>query len=342
MIFSHGLGGSCNAYSYLLGSLASCGVFCVAPEHRDESAPITLIRQDEDVSRRLYKDLAHDMKPEILAARNAQLRIRLWEMDLLYTALFRANQGKALKNVAPNQLPLESFPLDLEPSKVTWGGHSFGAATVVQLSKSVYWRQTVPPSQDPAASTYQPIYSPADSSLLKAQLTPDSPLALLDPWLMALREDSTRWLYEKPLPCYERANTEQPNVVAIMSDQFFKWTDLLERVKAALSQRPADRVRTGKPLEEMAGAPLLFYAPKTAHLSQSDFGLLFPFFAKAVLKAEEPERTLILNAKAILQLMRTCHVSVEDLPTNSLGVDSADLKILDPESNIQGWTPLSL
>lgn len=45
VIFSHGLGGTRNTYSYITASLAAhgCVVFC--PEHRDGSAPATFIRE---------------------------------------------------------------------------------------------------------------------------------------------------------------------------------------------------------------------------------------------------------------------------------------------------------
>jgi len=45
MIFSHGLGGTRNSYSHLVGSLASHGTVVFAIEHRDGSAPTTFIRQ---------------------------------------------------------------------------------------------------------------------------------------------------------------------------------------------------------------------------------------------------------------------------------------------------------
>ena len=44
MVFSHGLGGSRNAYSHLVGSIASHGMIVIAPEHRDGSTPISYIR----------------------------------------------------------------------------------------------------------------------------------------------------------------------------------------------------------------------------------------------------------------------------------------------------------
>src|ERR1041385_729767 len=53
MIFSHGLGGSRNSYSYIAGSLASHGVVVFCPEHRDGSAVATFIRLPEQ-NRRFY------------------------------------------------------------------------------------------------------------------------------------------------------------------------------------------------------------------------------------------------------------------------------------------------
>ncbi|KAK3062315.1 hypothetical protein LTS18_004375, partial [Coniosporium uncinatum] len=89
----------------------------------------------------------------------------------------------------------------------------------------------------------------------------------------------------------------------------------------------------------------------SAHLSQSDFGVLFPRFTKVVAKAEEPERTLKLNARAMLQVMR--EKGIEVAPTSKIDIeeveqdaevkehsaDSAeDWKILSTEKDsIRGW-----
>ncbi|KAF3934196.1 hypothetical protein ABW20_dc0106722 [Dactylellina cionopaga] len=45
VVFSHGLGGTRNTYSYLTASLASQGAVVFCPEHRDGSAPATFIRE---------------------------------------------------------------------------------------------------------------------------------------------------------------------------------------------------------------------------------------------------------------------------------------------------------
>ncbi|KAK6340367.1 hypothetical protein TWF730_002127 [Orbilia blumenaviensis] len=45
VIFSHGLGGTRNTYSYITASLAAHGCIVFCPEHRDGSAPATFIRE---------------------------------------------------------------------------------------------------------------------------------------------------------------------------------------------------------------------------------------------------------------------------------------------------------
>lgn len=349
LVFSHGLGGSCNAYSHLLGSLASCGVICVAPEHRDQSAPVSIIRQADGGAKHVrYRKLSHDPDPEVLRARNAQLRVRLWELELLYTALSCLNQGTNLNNLADGgAVPSLNNALDLRPSKVTWAGHSFGAATVVQFVKSVFWHQTVPDAtgESRSRSVFEALYTPAENSALREQITNDSPVVLLDLWTMPLRGDATLWLWEKPLPCYAGDGPAKSNVVTIMSEQFYNWTTMLDRTRAVLSRDPAERERSLVVSDTSTGGPRLFYAPKTAHLSQSDFGVLFPWPTKKWLHAEEPERTLLLNTRAILQLLRENQIPVESikLDENPSADDPTleDSSVLAKHGNIQGWVPLS-
>ncbi|KAK6496666.1 hypothetical protein TWF481_001656 [Arthrobotrys musiformis] len=45
VVFSHGLGGTRNTYSYITASLAAYGCVVFCPEHRDGSAPATFIRE---------------------------------------------------------------------------------------------------------------------------------------------------------------------------------------------------------------------------------------------------------------------------------------------------------
>ena len=351
LVFSHGLGGSCNAYSYLLGSLASCGVVCIAPEHRDQSAPVSIIRQPDGGRKSVwYKRLSHEPTPEVLRERNTQLRVRLWELELVYTALSKLNDGQGLKNLADEAAPSLADKLDLGSARVTWAGHSFGAATAIQFVKSIFWHQSVPTpnSKERSRSRFQSLYTPSDNSALRKQITPQSPLVLLDLWTMPLRGDQTLWLFERPLPCFAASDSAKSNVLSIMSEEFYKWTAALDRQKAVLSENPAEREANSKlsSARSSSGGPRLFYAPKTAHLSQSDFGVLFPWATKRWLRAEEPERTLLLNTRAILQLLRENQISVESisLDENPSSDEPAleDPSILAKDGNVQGWVPIPI
>ena len=321
----------------------------MAAEHRDQSAPVSIIRNADGSRRSIrYSKISHEPSPEVLRERNLQLRVRLWELELLYTALSALNKGKTMTNLAEGGAPSLSQKLHLAPSKVTWAGHSFGAATMVQFVKSVFWHQALPKTngESRGRSNFEPLYTPAENSDLKDQITTDSPLVLLDLWTMPLRSETTQWLWEKPLPCYASDGPPKNNVLGIMSDQFYQWTTLLERQKALLSSNPAHHGKTRISSRGVSGGPRLFYAPNTAHLSQSDFGVLFPWATKKWLKAEEPERTLLLNTRAILQLLRENGISVESIKMGEeahggeLTLD--DSSILADHGNIQGWASVAI
>ena len=350
MIFSHGLGGSFNAYSSILGALASCGVICLASEHRDQSCPVSIARHGDGTTTNVpYLTLSHQPTPDNIAARNIQLRIRLWELDLLYTAVEKLDSGSALTNLAHQSMPSFHNMLDLKPSNVTWIGHSFGAASIVQLVKSVFWNcptlgaKGTDYTNDP---DWQPLYTPAQNSALSRQITAQSPVVLLDLWTMPLSNSpSTKWLWEKPLPCWaERAHSEQSNVLAIMSEAFYKWPELLERTRSSLSEQPAKGPTSTATAD--GRSPRLFYAPKTAHLSQSDFGCLFPWIVRQFLSAENPERTILLNVRAILQLFRERGVHVESfkksMQEGEKGQIGMDEEILSADGGVEGWMPVSI
>ena len=351
LIFSHGLGGTCNTYSALLGSLASYGVICFAPEHRDRSSPMTIIRQkDKATIKRSYLNMSHDPSVATVNARNAQLRIRLWELECLYSALQHLNSPKpsSLTNLAATNpgitIPSFSSALDLSPSSVTWAGHSFGAATTVQFIKSVFWNQSAPSlkgTKHENDANWQPLYTTGQSSLLIDQISPRSPVVLLDLWTMPLRGDTTRWLWEKPLPCYAQHSDSRDvgcNVMAVMSEAFYRDTDIRERTKAVLSKEPTKGTQDHLPEGQGSCLPRLFWAPKTAHLSHSDFGILFPRITKRFLKAEEPERTIELNVRAILQLFRERSVGVEAVTGNH----GNDPEILSSKGQVPGWRTLPI
>ena len=95
----------------------------------------------------------------------------------------------------------------------------------------------------------------------------------------------------------------------------------------------------------------IFYPKDSAHLSQSDFGVLFPNITKYIAKAAEPERTLRLNARAILEVMRRQGIQVADTTNADLeltgdeGQDEkarGDWKILSTqEGSVRAWVSIS-
>lgn len=425
VVFSHGLGGNFNTYSAVCASLASFGIVCVAPEHRDRSAPVSLIRSADGQTTSIhYQRHPHAPTTKVLNSRNAQLRIRLWELEQLWTVLSILNAGETFSNYLAHENKSKSAPclknsLDLQPGRVTWAGHSFGACTIVQFVKSIYYHHSLPSLKGTKYENdldWRPLYKPASNSELVNQITPDSPLALLDLWAMPLRSEVTKWLWEMPLPCYDR-NPDQDsptNVVSIISAEFYKHPELLNRMKAALSRNPAEAIstlerknstasehfdqfsrtqvlstpgnkspsetgsnsddgrlsdvdsdsvldasstsasspasslpsRTSSPspstnssvtsasIDESTHAspsssttsitpsvsppnsssspsgPKLYLVPGSAHLSQSDFGLLFPRLTRYLMNAESPEETIALNVRAVLGVMRNVGLEV--------------------------------
>lgn len=435
--FSHGLGGNFNTYSSVVGSLASCGVVCVAPEHRDGSAPTSFIKNSRgEVERSIpYQKHSHTPNIQVLNARNAQLRVRLWELELTYAAIKAMNEGKQFTNYAENSSQTQArlkCQLNMLPGQVTWAGHSFGAATVTQFVKSVYYHEYLPRTSNAVTSKGKsesdgseerwddsPLYKASADSDLVQQITSESPVALLDCWTMPLRGDTTKWLWERPMPCYERktpsSQSAKPNTVAVMSAEFYKWTDLLNRTRALLSESPVDAVeaferqkkrreseaptakhdktRASNPIPELSkqhqdatiapasttsaessretspsgsGAqsetgsaqssstslvpsepeivkpesnlePRLYHVPQSAHLSQSDFGVLFPNLTKYVMKAVEPEKTLELNVRAILAVMRGV-----GLPVGSLAEGEDQILETDKMDKKERWIRVPL
>lgn len=148
LIFSHGLGGSRNAYSHLLASLASHGVVAIAADHRDGSAPLSIIRNIEGTRAKVveYIPLPLVHSPVVEDGRDKQMRIRLWELGTIYEALLKIDRGEHLTNIAAQQpaeanLSMFTSLLDVHtPGSISWSGHSFGAATMVHLFKSVFYR----------------------------------------------------------------------------------------------------------------------------------------------------------------------------------------------------------
>ncbi|KAL9115992.1 MAG: hypothetical protein Q9227_000360 [Pyrenula ochraceoflavens] len=354
LIFSHGLGGSFNTYSYFLGSLASHGIICCAPEHRDQSAPISVIRNDKDKTTIdiKYQAYAHDPRPEIFSARNEQLSIRLWELELIYTALQHLNDGnKPLTNLAdspnkssssppPNGTPDFTNTLDLSPGHVIWSGHSFGATTIVQFLKTVFYSQSISTTSNNNAF---PLHRPAASSSIHSQITAESPTVLLDLWTMPLADPCTKSLWDLPLPCYSsppppppppnNPSTSTPHkpgttTLAIMSSEFHSYTKILSRTISVLSppspSNPSPTPSSSPPTHPTSSNTIakLFYTRNSAHMSQSDFGLLFRWAMKRWLRVEDPEWVLRVNVGAVVEFIRGFGWGAQEVAES--GVDGVD------------------
>jgi platelet-activating factor acetylhydrolase len=317
MIFSHGLGGSCNSYSHLVGSLASHGMVIVAPEHRDGSAPQSCINDPiAGIKRVQYAHIPHTRAPEVEQARNEQLRIRLWELGLIHDAVLGLDRGEGLNNIVPSSAtrvatnPSFKSCLDVhEPGSIIWAGHSFGASTALQFVKSVFWNPSAEASSSPALSCFKPLFTFSTKTALASQVTSTSPLVLLDLWTLPLRGDDTLWLWERSLPCYANKDGNMTNVLAVLSEEFIRWERNFKSTRRALSANPAELEPNSS---SQQNGPRIFYPLRSAHLSQSDFGVLFPWVTKKWMGADEPERTIRLNVRAILQMLRENGISVED------------------------------
>ncbi|KAL9048399.1 MAG: hypothetical protein Q9162_007746 [Coniocarpon cinnabarinum] len=347
LIFSHGLGGSRNAYSYICGTLASYGLVVAAPDHRDGSQPASFVREtEEEASRHVpYITLKHQPCRETFQGRDEQLRVRMWEISALAEALAVVNDGTPrLEDLHDSTdgstavLGQLKHRLDLSPGAVTFVGHSFGATTMFQLLKSVFYSQ----GHHAPSSLYTPI---TPTPALTSQITSRTPAIFLDPWGLPLVNPAQSFLHVQPLPAYQDPATEPP-YLTVMSQAFYEWRSNREEILQAFKP-PAD-------YPAQFQNPLIFYPAASAHLSQSDFGPLFPRLTKYLAKAEEPTRLIALNVRAILEMLRRRGIEVEKYNLEQAGEaaeldedgwvdlgderEAGDAKILRKESEaVRGW-----
>lgn len=408
-IFSHGLAGSRNAYSYVCGDLASNGMIVIALDHRDGSSPIQYVRSTAETEAHVVNTvkISHEPTEKVYTARDRQLRIRLWEISMAYEALMKIDAGQEVENLDMNtsqkrQERVEVLwqfdgKLDIHRAgKVTFCGHSFGAATMAQLVKSVFY------SSERPADTGKPLITPNADAAILHQIMPDTPVILLDLWGLPLQSPHQAWLLEKPLPTYAAGGPQGDNTLSVLSEAFHNWTESLNMNKHIMagptrSRRPSAaprltrekgkllpswaRLRDTSPSkdsgyasrdsrsptrsphrnlarqrsrgsglsnalsatpspkqspdrsDEKTRGPHMFYVQKSQHFNHSDFGILFPWLARRFTKAEEPERILELNTRAMVQVVREAGIEVA-------GEDDKD--ILDAGADIRRWKPITV
>ncbi|KAJ6788006.1 hypothetical protein PWT90_01118 [Aphanocladium album] len=347
MIFSHGLGGNRTSYSYIAGSLASHGVVVFCPEHRDGSAVVTYIRLKDQMNRFFtantrrevpYNRISHAVTPEVYEAREDQLRIRLWEMGLVHEAVQAMDSGDEFTNLNLSTPSLVQFTnaLDVKrPGSIIFAGHSFGATTVHQLLKTTYYAD-VPE----VVAMEKPLFTPAKDSSIRKQITEKNVTMLLDMWCLPLLAPNSAPLYNLPLPVYADVSSAPggTGLLAVESEAFFKWKEHLHVKARLLSPDPTTKIVGPQTFETQSGMkhvePNFFYVVNSAHLSQSDFGILFPFLTKKIFDAEQPERALRLNLRAQLQLFRANGIPVARTYSGDLidgsHIDKLQVKKKDP------------
>jgi platelet-activating factor acetylhydrolase len=322
-IFSHGLGGSRNAYSQIVGSLASHGVVVICPEHRDGSSVAAFIRIPSEQNRFFirntrrvipYNRIPHDVNDEVHAARNAQLRIRLWELGLVHDAILGIDKGLTRTNLNTSTPSLHQFTNQLhvqDPGSIIFSGHSFGAASMVQFLKSAYYA-----GSPKLAAMEEPLFTPSADSSICRQVTPQNVTILLDMWCFPLLSKGTKALFDLPLPVYADVPSAPGGnaLLAVESETFFKWKEHLHVTARILSPEPSAEIVEPTAYERPSGVklpePNCFYVEHSAHLNQSDFGVLFPWLTQKVFGSEEPERALRLNLRALLQVLRVNNIPI--------------------------------
>jgi platelet-activating factor acetylhydrolase len=248
------------------------------------------------------------------------------------------------------------------PGTVSWAGHSFGAATTVQLLKSIFYYREKP------ADATKPLIVPNSDAAIVQQIMPESPTLLLDMWCLPFRSPDQRWLLERPLPSYSQGGPQGDNILSVLSEGFVKWKENCDVTKQIISpprssartstektklppnlerlrdDSPASSMRDsgyasdsssqqGKPSPTRTKGPHMFYPLHSQHFNQSDFGVLFPWITKKFAKAEEPEYIIDLNVRAMVQVMREAGIEIGD---------RSDSEILDADKKLRNWVHIPL
>jgi pimeloyl-ACP methyl ester carboxylesterase len=133
VIFSHGLGGTSDIYSYQTMSLAAHGFLVLSITHQDGSAPVvqrsdgSLLTFDHEIAKLVKEGNYADYVRE----RRARTDHRVRELLTSTEALLRLNEKDLLE---PDQLGM-SLVGRLQKDHTFFMGHSFGGATALTAAK---------------------------------------------------------------------------------------------------------------------------------------------------------------------------------------------------------------
>jgi platelet-activating factor acetylhydrolase len=305
-----------------------------------------------------YKRYPHIVSRKTAEGRNRQLEIRAWELSLIYSAIAKIDAGNipASTEMFEADVPKRdgllgslANKLDIRtPGRLVLAGHSFGAATMIHLMKTVFYESQIPITDPqifiPASTSHSETIMP-----LNKQITAETPLVLLDLWCLPMLSKHLHPLWKLPIPQIAAKNPK--SILVVMSEEFFVWKENMRCVKRILGPDPGrvrgtpehkvyemwdtpegqrkdteapdfepedddPRLSTGDQIvadARKSGAstprndsktepyPRMYYVTGAAHLSQSDFGVLFPRAVKTGVKHEE---TLDLNIRAACQWLR--------------------------------------
>ncbi|TEA14437.1 Platelet-activating factor acetylhydrolase [Colletotrichum sidae] len=307
IIFSHGLGGSRMSYSSICGELASYGFVVVAVEHRDGSGARTYvnlpehrevsdsdstivnahvksvsakkIRRRGDDSDQHYcvdylfpKDNAQDTAPHNARGvdtelRNAQIEMRMTEIEEAYRIIGRINDGRGHEveamnlrkkgNVASSSKELKGIDWNdwkgrMFLENVTMMGHSFGGATTIETlrTESFGW-------------VGQGI--------------------ILDAWGLATPQagEDARHRVKKPL-------------LAIGSEAFMHWQENFDRLVDVCNEARSEDALIW-----------MMTIRGSTHLSQTDFAILYSTWMDLLMKTlVNPLRAIYLTISPALEFLK--------------------------------------
>lgn len=303
IMFSHGLGGTRTMYSTLCGEFASYGFIVCAVEHRDGSAPRSLVlhtetgygsrkereergdvdhwneenEHDYDIVDYMFpQDNPMDSGPNNpkgvdTELRQAQIDLRKAELEEAFKVIriIAAGDGQQIADRNMRRKGFKgasSFGLEgvdwkawkdrVKLDHVTACGHSFGAATVVDMLRT---------------SERFPYIAQG---------------IIYDIWGAGTRPPSD----DQP------DHRIQVPLLAINSEAFTYWPTNFELVESLVQETQSGPVKAPAWLMTVRG---------TVHISQSDFVLLYPHLCSLLLKAvASPRRALDINVNASLEFFK--------------------------------------
>ncbi|ODQ73464.1 hypothetical protein LIPSTDRAFT_70456 [Lipomyces starkeyi NRRL Y-11557] len=354
VMFSHGLGGTRNAYSQFCGSLASHGHVVIAPEYRDKSAAITYVR-DFSAAGYVRKEVKYQRMMEVSTSarilRTYQLVQRVRETLSILKILLEKNIALVPMGET-NPIKFDWSYVDTRREKVVYAGHSFGAATSVVLVKGVYHvLEFLHEHESDAAAS-----NPTGIEEIPSSLTLDGPIDRTDEFLRPQPAHAILLLDPWCIPMYQTMGIPLTvPTMAILSQAFYAWSTNMALVYQLLSNSGC---------VSGAAPPLkvhLFLTKPSAHHSQSDLALLFPSLTKYAFNLPEctfetQTAVMSMNVAGCVEFLRENGINSFDVTDEREGLIKTQSKEQDKDyptafvlqgylvadNVVKGWTRLNV